>query len=82
MCDNVKQYLSPDEAAEFVQRIVEALGEHFDAVQVLTSYPATGGGTGGLFGGTGNWFARTGMAHEFLKRDEEQTMAKEVDEEK
>ena len=46
---------------------VEALGEHFDAVQIVASFPTGPGNqlTGFATRGTGNWFARVKLCEEF-----------------
>lgn len=64
--------MSPEE--KIVQRHVDALGEHFEAVQILASR-TTVHGTESVFLGSGNWYSRTGMAADFLKRDEATTLA-------
>ena len=54
------------------------LGEHFEAVQILTSYPIDECGTASMYRGLGNWYARTGMAQEFLNQDQAQEQAKQI----
>lgn len=46
------------------------LGEHFEAVQIHVSWmDETGSGnTTGEHGGCGNWYARFGLAQEFIDR--------------
>lgn len=69
-------YLSSNgEQRAEVERHVLALMEHFDAVQILVSSTAPCGGTESVFQGAGNWFARQGMAHDFIQRDESETSA-------
>ena len=63
-----------------VERHVLALMEHFDAVQILVSCTAPCGGTESVFQGAGNWFARQGMAHEFINRDQAETNAFKIGE--
>lgn len=65
--------LSPEQLEQIVQVHVDALMEHFDAVEILASH-VTEGGTGNVYRGAGNWYARTGMAADFLKRDEAETL--------
>lgn len=64
-----------DEQRAEVERHVLALMEHFDAVQILVSSTAPCGGTESVFQGAGNWFARQGMAHDFINRDQADTNA-------
>lgn len=40
----------------------------FDNVQVLVSWPS-GCVTKGLYRGAGDWYARQGLAHEFIQRN-------------
>lgn len=57
-----------EDAAKLLDEHVAALGEHFEAVQILVS-DSDGDGTRSCFRGTGNYFARKGMADTFCKRD-------------
>lgn len=57
--------LTPQQMEAVVRHHVTALSEYFDAVQILVSVDQPDG-TGNIFLGTGNWFARQGMAHEFI----------------
>lgn len=66
-----------DETQAIVQKALDTLGEHFEAVQIMVSWNEQG--TTRLFNlGSGNWYARMGMAHEFVKSDEAQTLASEI----
>lgn len=71
--------MTSEEAGQFVERVAEHLGEHFDAVQILVSRsrPA-GGGTEGIRRGCGNWYARQGMAQEFISIDRAIDQANEI----
>jgi len=71
-------YLADEDAEEFVDKVAAQLGEHFDSVQVLVSTCNGGGGTCDVFSGNGNWYARVGMAHEFIRRSTAQVDAKEI----
>lgn len=51
-----------------VDSAIAKLAEHFDHVQLLISYNEQDN-TRSLFRGSGNWFARQGMAHNFIQRD-------------
>lgn len=61
-----------------IEKHVLALMEHFDAVQILVSSTAPCGGTESVFQGAGNWFARQGMAHDFIQRDQSETSASKI----
>lgn len=56
------------EAERILESAVEKLGEHFDAVQIFGTW-CDEGSTKFLPRGSGNWYARQGMAHEFINRD-------------
>lgn len=68
---------TPQEQIAIVNKHVMALMEHFDCVQILAS-SCGDPGTQRAFGGGGNWYARQGMAHEFIQMDQAQTNAREV----
>jgi hypothetical protein len=57
-----------------VRQHVNALMEHFEAVQILVSI-TDAEGTHNVHLGGGNWFARQGMAHQFIRHDQAQTNA-------
>lgn len=69
--------LPPAEMEAIVQKHVDALMEHFECVQILTSLSSQNG-TESVNLGAGNWFARQGMAHEFISRDRANTSAHEI----
>lgn len=56
-----------------VQEFAEKLGEHFDAVQILASRMTEDANndkaTHCVCKGVGNWYARKGMAMEFIEDD-------------
>jgi hypothetical protein len=74
------EYMTDEELTELVDQKVAELCEHFDSVQILVSWPSDkgNGNTKDYFSGRGNWYARTGMAHDFLNRDRGMVMAKEI----
>lgn len=61
------------EENERLQKLVNELGEHFDAVQLLVCRhePSSEDGTVSFSAGCGNVFARSGMAAEWLARMDE-----------
>lgn len=67
-----------DMLAEKIRGILADLGEHFDAVQILATYVQDDGMTARVTMGTGNWYARQGIAREFLATDEAVTTANEI----
>lgn len=62
---------------EMVDRHARELGEHFDAVHILCSHTDSDG-TAHVSRGCGNWFARQGMAHEFIGLDRADEVATRV----
>ena len=69
-----------EDAKQMIEAIASQLSEHFEAVQILASFPCDGGNstgtaTQGVFSGRGNWYARQGMAHEFIERDKAREIA-------
>ncbi len=71
--------MSDPELIALVQEAAAKLGEEFDAVQIMVSWQDDKGkGTRSLFRGCGNWFARQGMAHDFIAIDEAETQAREI----
>lgn len=68
--------MNNEEAMKMIQATAAQLGEHFEAVQILVSRPQEGGGgTHCVKSGIGNWYARQGMAHEFIEEDKAQEHA-------
>lgn len=71
--------MTPDELIKIVEKAAADLGEHFDAVEILASHPASDGrGWECIKRGTGNYFARLSMAQEFIDEDKAETMARAV----
>jgi len=67
------------EAEKIIDDALKVLHEYFDAVQILTSWNEQAE-TRAVYRGTGNFHARIGMAYDFIKRDDAQTMATEISE--
>lgn len=71
--------LTVKQLAALLQAKVDSLMEHFDSVQILVSFRSPkDGGTAYLARGGGNWYARQGMAHEFINADRAQIEAHEL----
>jgi hypothetical protein len=70
--------IEAENARQAIEKALEILGEHFGAVQILASHETVTGETVAAFWGVGNWYARTGMAHEFIERDSAQNFAWEI----
>ena len=69
--------MSPDEAELLIAETAAKLGEHFNAVQIMASWNEEGM-TYCEKKGCGDWYARQGMAHEFIQCDQAQTIGREV----
>lgn len=69
--------LTPAEQKNIVRQHVTALSEFFDSVQIFVSN-SSDIGTESVYLGSGNWFARQGMAHDFIHKDQAQTEAIEL----
>ncbi len=67
------------EAMTLIELMAAQLGEHFDAVQIMASRNEEGL-TGCFKRGCGNWYARQGMAHEFINEDVAQENARKLSE--
>jgi hypothetical protein len=61
-----------------IDAAMNVLTEHFDTVQILTTYQEDGN-TFRCFKGAGNLYARIGMVHEFLLRERLLTEKEERD---
>lgn len=61
--------MNPEDACRHIERIAGQLGEHFDAVQIMVSWVNPDGSTSSAKAGTGNWWARQGLAHSFINAD-------------
>lgn len=65
------------ELTKIVEDAVLALGEHFEAVQIFVSN-SEGDGTYVSKQGSGNMYARLGMAAEFLEEEKEDRLAYKI----
>lgn len=69
--------MTNDEAKQAIEAILSQVEERFTAVQVLATWE-TGQATHFLNLGRGNWYARTGMARDFLETDQARVNANEI----
>ena len=63
-----------------VEQCLHVLGEYFSDVQVLASRVVEGR-THSISKGVGNWYARQGMAHEFLNEEVARENARKISDE-
>lgn len=63
-------------SAQAIDKALELMREHFDAVQILATFQENGSTDTGYVG-FGNWYARQGMAHEFINKDIAQENARQ-----
>ncbi len=66
--------ITHEEANKMLDEVLEKIGEHFEAVQILASN-SDASGTRSYSRGCGNFFARIGTAQRFLKIDESEDAA-------
>ncbi len=63
----------PPSDADIVNTHLNGLSEHFDSVQILATRLEPDGRTVATILGSGNWYARTGLARFFLDQDQATT---------
>jgi hypothetical protein len=71
--------MNPDEAEKLVDAALMTLREHFEAAQILVTWTENGK-CYSTNRGSGNWYARQGLAHEFIARDRAQEIGREISE--
>lgn len=69
--------MSNKDAENLISQVAAQLGEHFDAVQIMVTRNVEAV-TSACYRGCGNWYARQGMAHEFIQQDKAQIEAIEL----
>lgn len=72
--------LTSEEFDTICNEFMEKLGEHADSIQILASFYEADEGTYCRKIGIGNFYARQGMAREFLQQDQAQIAAKKIGE--
>lgn len=70
--------MTKEQKLEVLQRHVSELSEIYDNVQVLASWLETDGRTSSHKRGSGNWYARQGLAHEFIEENIAEDQAKAI----
>lgn len=65
------------EMRQMCERHAQELSEHADHVQIMVTWNEEAN-SHRVFTGCGNWYARQGMAHEFIECDKAQTNAAEI----
>lgn len=65
-------------ANEILDKHLGMLAEHFDSVQIMATGLDTKGDTDVFFRGTGNWYARQGMAQSFINHNKARENAMEL----
>ena len=70
--------MTEDEAVKIVDSIRHRLAEYFDATQIHVSWVDANGLTGIVHRGSGNFYARVGMAEDFLNKEQAEVMAVEI----
>lgn len=57
------------DAKALLDKTAKTLGEHFDAVVLMATWPAENGNTRVVKTGSGNYYTRMGMVQEFCRED-------------
>lgn len=70
--------MNRDQIENLLERQAEDLCEHCDAVQILASIRNEDGSTTAISVGSGNWYARIGMAHGMVDRDRARDIGHQV----
>lgn len=79
-CCQFREAMTTEEQRQrTIDECIARLMEFGEAVQILLTWrePSTGN-TFNIYDGRGNWYARTGMAHDFLQQDKARTNAHEM----
>lgn len=66
--------MTNEQLGKYLETKAADIGEHFTDVQILASYTDEAG-THFVRRGYGNWFARQGMAQEFIQAQNAEVMA-------
>ena len=61
-----------------VEDCLKKIGEHFEVVQIMVSNCDGEAGTSILYKGTGNYYTRLGMAHDFIVGERQTTSAQMI----
>ncbi len=69
--------MSNDDASKMVLDTAHRLAEHFDCVQIMVTRMDQGN-TLCVKKGVGNWYARRGMAHEFIEQGIHEDAAEKI----
>lgn len=69
--------MTQEEAEKLLGETAAKLYEHFDAVEIMVSWNSEAL-TRCAKRGCGNWYARQGMAHEFINSDIAQDAARQI----
>lgn len=67
--------MTKEEREKIVEKHLSALMEVMDSVQILGSWQEEERGTSKIIMGRGDWYARVGLAHQFIKDDQNEDMA-------
>jgi len=69
--------MTDEQRNDWISKLAADLGEEFDAVQILCTLNEEAL-TKAYYRGSGNWYSRQGMAHEFIEQDKSQVAANEI----
>lgn len=69
--------MSHEQLVKLIEKMAFDLAEHCSSVQILATI-VEDGGTRGIKRGAGDWYARQGMAHEFISANIASDQADEI----
>jgi hypothetical protein len=73
--------LTDKQKGEMLVDAAARLSEFFGSVQIHASALTIDGDTQSFHAGNGDWYARQGLAQEFIDTDQAETLAKEINRE-
>lgn len=71
--------MNDEEKNAILTKCLDILSEHFEAVQIMAC-DNEAGESKAFYRGAGIWYARMGMAHEFIENDRSQITARDLSE--
>lgn len=70
--------MEPSQARHKLIKTAADLAEFFDNVQISASYQHPEGGTVGVHGGCGDFFARRALAQDFIETNRDEDIARAI----
>lgn len=70
--------MTTDEIRALLDKHNNILSEHFDCVQIMVSWLNPNNETESMTRGSGNWYARQGLAREFINKSQADNIGESV----